>query len=433
MNCDGTVTVPRPSHRHGCDYLINNFGAVEGSNGVRTGSGRRRGTVGTGALLGALLLTLSACGGGGQAEEPAAEEESRAAAVAIAIAPEDGAVDVPTQGELAVTAEGGTLTEVTVAGPGGEEVAGELTEEADAWAPSEALANDTAYTVTAVGENDEGASETATATFTTEAADATFASHWNIPDGSEVGVGMELSVTFDTPIENTAEVGDAVQITTEPPVEVRGHWFGDQRVDFRPEEYWEPGTEVEIRFRLRGVEGADGVFGTLREDVSFTVGRSQVSTVDVAEHTMEVVRDGESLRTVPITAGAPGTETWNGKMVITEKHKETRMDGATVGFGGEYDIPDVPHAMRLSTSGTFVHGNYWASSGTFGSDNVSHGCVGLQDRRGAGDPDTDAAWFYENSMIGDVVEVINSDDDVIAPDNGLNGWNMDWADWGAGQ
>ena len=38
----------------------------------------------------------------------------------------------------------------------------------------------------------------------------------------------------------------------------------------------------------------------------------------------------------------------------------TRMNGDTVGFGGEYDIPDVPHAMRLTTSGTFLHGNYWA-------------------------------------------------------------------------
>ncbi|WP_394814403.1 L,D-transpeptidase [Streptomyces chisholmiae] len=381
--------------------------------------------------MGVLLLTVTACSGSDGAEEETEEETH--AAVALTIAPEDGAEGVPTTGGLAVSAEGGTLTEVTVVGPEDQEVAGEITEEGDAWAPTEALANDAEYTVTAVGENAAGESETAIAGFTTVAAEATFSSSWNIPDGSEVGVGMELSVTFDTPIANTAEVRDAIRITTDPPVEVRGHWFGEQRVDFRPEEYWAPGTEVEVSFRIRGVEGADGVFGTLREDISFTVGRSQVTTVDAAAHTMEVVRDGENLRTVPITAGAPGTETWNGKMVITEKFRETRMDGATVGFGGEYDIPDVPHAMRLSTSGTFVHGNYWASSGTFGSANVSHGCVGLADVQGAGDPNTDAAWFYENSMIGDVVEVINSEDDVIAPDNGINGWNMDWADWGAGQ
>ena len=46
-------------------------------------------------------------------------------------------------------------------------------------------------------------------------------------------------------------------------------------------------------------------------------------------------------------------------MVISEKSEVTRMNGATVGFGGEYDIKDVPHAMRLADSGTFVHGNYW--------------------------------------------------------------------------
>jgi peptide/nickel transport system substrate-binding protein len=51
-------------------------------------------------------------------------------------------------------------------------------------------------------------------------------------------------------------------------------------------------------------------------------------------------------------------------MVIAEKDQTTRMNGATVGFTdndgkGEYDIPDVPHAMRLSSSGTFIHGNYW--------------------------------------------------------------------------
>ena len=53
-------------------------------------------------------------------------------------------------------------------------------------------------------------------------------------------------------------------------------------------------------------------------------------------------------------------------MVISEKFKETRMNGSTVGFTndgkGEYDIKDVPHAMRLTHSGTFIHGNYWGAA-----------------------------------------------------------------------
>ncbi len=386
-------------------------------------------------LLGVLLLA-TACSGGSEAEErddDGAPPTPKPAAVEIRISPEDGASGVATSGELAVTAEGGALTDVTVSDADGRNVPGELATDGTSWEPNEHLANAARYTVEAVGENAEGQEETRTSSFRTVAADATFGSNWNIPDGSEVGVGMILSMTFDTAIENTAAVRDAVEITTDPAVEVEGHWFGNQRLDFRPEEYWEPGTEVDVSFRLRGVEGADGVYGTLRENVSFTVGRSQISTVDAADMTMEVVRDGERLRTIPVTTGAPGYETWNGRMVISERLVETRMDGATVGYEGEYDIPDVPHAMRLSDSGTFIHGNYWAGESTFGSANVSHGCIGLYDVQGAGDDSTPGAWFFEHSLIGDVVEVVNSDDDVLAPDNGLSGWNMDWSQWGTGQ
>ncbi|OAR22231.1 hypothetical protein A8W25_21355 [Streptomyces sp. ERV7] len=85
--------------------------------------------------------------------------------------------------------------------------------------------------------------------------------------------------------------------------------------------------------------------------------------------------------------------------------------------------------MRLSSSGTFLHGNYWGDPSVFGNTNTSHGCVGLRDARGAGDSSTPAAWFYDRSLIGDVVIVKNSKDKQIQPDNGLNGWNMSWAEW----
>jgi lipoprotein-anchoring transpeptidase ErfK/SrfK len=384
------------------------------------------------ALLGVLLLAVAACTGSSEADEPGGAGPGRGeeapAPVEIAIAPGDGATDVATSGELRVTAEDGALTGVSVTDRKGREVPGELAEDGSRWEPSEHLANDARYEVEAVGENAAGRERTRTASFRTVDAEETFETGWNINDGDRVGVGMILSLTFDTPIDHPAVVADAVEITTEPAIDVRGHWFGEQRLDFRPEEYWEPGTEVSVSLRLRGVEGADGVYGTLREDLSFTVGRSQVTTVDAAAMTMDVVRDGERLRTIPVTTGAPGYETWNGRMVITEMLFETRMDGDTVGYDGEYDIPDVPHAMRLSDSGTFIHGNYWAY-GAFGNQNASHGCIGLEDVQGAYDSSTPGAWFYDHSLIGDVVEVVNSNDAVISPDNGLSGWNMNWSEW----
>jgi lipoprotein-anchoring transpeptidase ErfK/SrfK len=245
-----------------------------------------------------------------------------------------------------------------------------------------------------------------------------------------VGTGMIVSLRFDRKIGNRAAVERAVRVTARPGVEIRPHWFGRTRLDFRPRRYWRPGTRVTVDLRLEDVEGAPGVHGPRHRTLTFTVGRSQVSVVDAARHVMRVRRDGRLLATVPITAGGPGTATYNGKMVVTEKFAVTRMNSRTVGFGGEYDIKDVPHAIRLTDSGTFVHGNYW-SGDAFGRANVSHGCIGLRDVRG-GSSGTPAGWFYGRSLVGDVVEVVHSADKKVAAGNGLGGWNMDWETWKAG-
>ncbi|MFD1663138.1 hypothetical protein ACFSL4_34475 [Streptomyces caeni] len=40
--------------------------------------------------------------------------------------------------------------------------------------------------------------------------------------------------------------------------------------------------------------------------------------------------------------------------------------------------------------------------------------------------------FYDNSLTGDVVIVKNSPGKTVAPDDGLNGWNLPWSAWTAG-
>ncbi|MGW2558078.1 L,D-transpeptidase [Streptomyces sp. NPDC001514] len=405
------------------------------SAGVR--GGRGRGSTGVPALvLGALLLLVTACGGGdsGNAADDKGRQDSgkvgtTASQAVVTIAPKDGASSVATSGALKVTADKGKLSAVTVQDDKGNKVEGKLTAGGAAWEPLAHLAAATKYKVHAVAKDAEGRESAKDTTFTTLVPKNTFVGHYTPEDGSTVGVGMPVSINFTRGITNPEAVEKAIKVTAEPAVPVEGHWFGNDRLDFRPEKYWAAGTKVTVKLNLDGVEGRPGVYGKQAKSFSFTIGRSQVSTVDASKHTMEVVRDGKVVKTIPITAGAPSTTTYNGQMVISEKYTVTRMNGATVGFGGEYDIKDVPHAMRLSASGTFIHGNYWASSGTFGSANVSHGCVGLRDVRGGWDKDAPAAWMYNNSIIGDVVIVKNSKDKTIAPANGLNGWNMSWAEW----
>ncbi|WP_079274981.1 L,D-transpeptidase family protein [Streptomyces phaeoluteigriseus] len=390
-------------------------------------------------IVGGLLLAVTACGGGGDSGSGKTKDAKGAGATAVAggqseavvsIAPKDGAKSVDTSGVLKVTAAKGKLTEVVVKDAEGAKVDGTISADGAGWTPSTHLAAATKYQVHAVAKDAEGRTAAEDASFTTLTPENTFVGTFTPEDGSTVGVGMPFSVRFTRGITAPDDVEKAIRIKTVPAVDVQGHWFGNDRLDFRPEKYWKAGTKVTVELNLDGVEGRKGVYGKQSKSVSFTIGRDQVSIVDAKKRTMQVTQEGKVVKTIPVTTGKPGYATWNGQMVISEKFTVTRMNGDTVGYDGEYDIKDVPHAMRLTDSGTFVHGNYWGGD-AFGNYNASHGCIGLRDVRGGYDSGAPAAWFFDHSITGDVVVVKNSTDPTVEASNGLNGWNIPWAEWTA--
>jgi hypothetical protein len=414
---------------------------------VMTDSKRRRGLTVASALLGGVLV-LSACSGGDEAsgndgggdtsqakvDEAAAQETSEAQ---IKITPKDGTDNASINNSATVTVSKGTLTEVTMKTADGAAVEGAISADKKSWKPNAQLERSTTYKITVTAEDAKGLKAHENASFTTLSPTNSFLGYFTPEDGSTVGVGMPVSINFDKSITNKADVQKGVTVSSTSGQEVACHWFNDTRMDCRPDEYWQEGSTVTLKLALDGVEGAEGVYGVQQKTVTFKIGRNQVSYVDAKTKQMKVTQDGKVVKTIPISAGSPENKTYEGQMVISEKFKETRMNGATVGFTdddgkGEYDIKDVPHAMRLSTSGTFIHGNYWGADSVFGNANTSHGCVGLNDTKGANDKGTEGYWFYTNSIVGDVVVVQNTGDKTIAPDNGLNGWNMNWADWKAG-
>nr|WSX50103.1 Ig-like domain-containing protein [Streptomyces sp. NBC_00974] len=418
---------------------------------VRTDSKRRRRSlVAISAVLGGVLV-LAGCNdaSGGKADAPKADGEASAKAdvdaaaakdtskAKIAISPKDGATNVGLNDAANVAVTDGTLTQVDLKTSEGTAVAGKIAADGKSWKPDAALKRSTKYALAATAKDEAGREAHENASFTTVSPENSFVGSFIPEEGQTVGVGMPVSITFNKPIKDKKAVQAGITVTSSSGEEVVGHWFSAQRLDFRPEKYWTANSTVTLKLALDGVQGGPGVQGVQNKTATFKIGRSQVSTVDAKTKKMTVTRDGAVLKTIPISAGSPENPTYNGQMVISEKFKETRMNGATVGFTdddgkGEYDIKDVPHAMRLSNSGTFVHGNYWGSDSIFGSVNTSHGCVGLNDAKGANDPNQPAAWFFDNSLIGDVVTVVNSPDKTIKPDNGLNGWNMSWTDWKAG-
>ncbi|MEU1203264.1 Ig-like domain-containing protein [Streptomyces sp. NPDC005813] len=361
-----------------------------------------------------------------QADQAATQEASDAR---IKITPRQGAYAVGIDDSVKVTVSNGTLTKVTMTAVAtGAEVPGVLSADGTSWKPKGHLERATRYQVAAEAKDAKGIAVTANATITTVSPANNFIGHLSPEAGSTVGVGMPVTVNFDQAIGYKAAVESKIQVSSSSGQQVVGHWFNDYRLDFRPETYWKPGSTVTVTLDLNGIQ----------KTVTFHIGRSQVSTVDAKTKQMTVVRNGKTIKTIPISSGSAEHPTYNGQMVISEKFRHIRMNGATVGLTKKdgkpsYDIEAVPHAMRLTDSGTFIHGNYWAADAIFGKVNTSHGCVGLKDVRGGGNAKQPAAWFFDNSMIGDVVIVKNSADKTkLAPDNGLSDWNMPWDEWVAG-
>ncbi|KPI06043.1 ErfK/YbiS/YcfS/YnhG family protein [Actinobacteria bacterium OK074] len=400
------------------------------------------------ALLGGVLV-LSACSGsdddssGGSDSGATAQSDSDQAAAKktsvadIKVTPADGTDNASINNSAKVAVTKGTLTAVKMTTESGTAVAGAISADKTSWAPTGQLERATTYKVAATAKDADGRTAHENASFTTVSPSNSFIGYFTPDSGSTVGVGMPVSINFDKAITDKAEVQKAITVSSTSGQEVVGHWFSANRLDFRPEDYWKENTTVTVKLALDGVEGASGVYGVQQKTVTFKIGRNQVSYVDAQTKQMKVTQDGKTVKTIPISAGSPENKTYEGQMVMSEKFKETRMNGATVGFTdddgkGEYDIKDVPHAIRLTNSGTFIHGNYWGAKSIFGSVNTSHGCVGLSDTKGANDASTPGSWFYNSSIIGDVVVIQNTGDKTVSPDNGLNGWNMSWAEWKAG-
>ncbi len=244
--------------------------------------------------------------------------------------------------------------------------------------------------------------------------------------GETVGVGMPVIVTFDIPVSDRAAVERHLDVQSNPDVTGTWHWLSDTEVHYRPKSYWPSGTKVSVDVNINGVDAGNGIYGQEDRHVSFRVGDSIISTINVATHQMNVDINGKTARTVPITAGMPGFTTRSGIKLIVEKFEVKRMDAATVGIQpGDpeyYNIPDVRYAMRVTYSGEFLHAAPW-SVGYQGSSNVSHGCVGMS---------TDnAAWLFGLSHRGDVVKTINSGR-PLEQGNGWTDWDMSWKDYKAG-
>ena len=226
---------------------------------------------------------------------------------------------------------------------------------------------------------------------------------FNPVDGALVGVAKPIIINFEVPIANRAMAEQAIHISSSPPVPGRFYWTTDSQLRWRPQDFWPAETTVTI-----------DAAGTVS---SFRVGDSLVATIDDDTLEMEVMKNGELVKTFPVSMGKKGKETKNGTYYVLEKFDEIVMDSST--YGVPVDSPDgykleVEDAVRIDNTGNFVHSAPW-SVGSQGSTNVSHGCINLAP--------SNAQWFFDNFGSGDPIVIKNSVGWYTQPD-GAEDWQL---------
>ncbi|MEW1694886.1 MULTISPECIES: Ig-like domain-containing protein [unclassified Streptomyces] len=370
----------------------------------------------------ALAVSLTACtaqAAGGPAASGAPAAQKSPAKVRV-VTQEAGK-------PVIVTATGGTIARVTVTDADGGALTGRTGKGGAAWTSDRKAAPGTSYTVEVTARGAGGQESTTTSSFRTPAAEKVNKLTLAPGKNTTVGIAHPLSIVFDLPVTRKADVERQLKVTTSNATEGSWGWVKDHsgrdRADWRPREYWKPGTKVTLAADLNGTDSGGGWF--VRDYLTgFTVGTAQVVKVDLDRKRLTLSKDGRTVRTIPVSGGTPGGDkrSWRGTAVLMAKEGTINMNSETVGLGDAYDKM-VDYSMRLTWSGMYAHAAPW-NAAYFGRANKSSGCIGMSDG--------DAASFYAAVNVGDPFEITGEDTKgTVAEGNGYGAWNLSWEQWKA--
>ncbi|MCW2543704.1 MAG: ErfK/YbiS/YcfS/YnhG family protein [Frankiales bacterium] len=386
------------------------------------------------AMLAVLLLALGTgavllTGANGPLSIAQTASPARTPAPAVTLAVTSAKDDVvPWYHPLRFGIAHGTITSVSALGPDGLELPGTLTPMA--WTGTATLIPGQTYRIHAVVRDEDG--KTSSVDRELVASPPAKVLHASIsPNGGVYGVGQPVVVRFDQPVKGAdarRAVLQRLEVTAAPSVAGAWRWYNSFEVHYRGPAYWKPGTKVTVNATLAGlrVPGSDAWGSDKPVTGGFSVGRSFLGVVDINAHTMTVTQDGKVVRVMKVSTGRAQYPTKGGVHIVLVREREHLYNSATIGIptaspGGYYE--KLPYSVRISNGGAFVHANP-ATVRYQGSRNVSHGCVNMSV--------ADARWYYENSKLGDVVNVIHAVVPPLRTDAGMSDWNYTWEQWQAG-
>ena len=337
--------------------------------------------------------------------------------------PANGASEVDPSKPVTVTVANGTITSVQLSG--GQVTSGTLSDDKSTWTSNGALSVDTSYQLQIQAADRAGGSVNKTVSFSTLKPTATLGVLEMWPgDGVSVGVGQPVRVQFTNyvPQSYRAAVEKACAVTTTPAVPGAWHWVATDTMDWRPEQFWQTGTQVSVAFNLAGVRAGDHQFFVRNHTLKFTIRDTDLRLViDAKAYKATAYENGKVVRTFPIDTGLddPRFITWSGVFAVLGKGNPVEMKG-DYGNGDKYDEL-VNWATQITYSGTYVHAAPW--DGQIGQVNSSHGCIHCNT--------ADATWFYNLAQVGDVVQITGTNKTVDVT-NGFGDFTGSWSSWLSG-
>jgi lipoprotein-anchoring transpeptidase ErfK/SrfK len=368
------------------------------------------------ALLAAPNLLGGCMNRGGNSSAPPAKPS-------LTFTPAEGATGILPTTAAGVQVRDGWFQHIALTNAAGKTVAGSLSRERTAFAVSEPLGYDAAYTWSGSVVGRDGQSIPVNATFSTVTPDKVVNGWFQLTDGQTVGIAAPIILQFDAPITDKAAVERALTVTTDPPTEGGWAWLPDEvagaRAHWRSKEYFAPGTKVHVGAKIYGVAFGGGNYGADDLTLDFDVGRRQVVKAAAGSHRIEVVTDAGVVMDFPCSYGEadqPRNVTRSGIHVVTEKYSDFYMSNPAAGYNHIHER----WAVRISNNGEFIHANP-ASSGAQGNTNVTNGCINLSDG--------DAQQYFSSAIYGDPVEVSGTSIQLSYADGDIWDWTIDWSEW----
>jgi lipoprotein-anchoring transpeptidase ErfK/SrfK len=332
--------------------------------------------------------------------------------------------------------------------PAGKQVTGQLSADASAWHPTEALGYSKKYTITATAVGTDGVSTTKTSSFTTVTPGNFTLPYmqriggYALTNGATFGVAIVPVVHFDEQITDEAAAQKALKVTSTPAVAGAWYWLDDTDVAYRPQSYWASGTKVTVAANVYGVKVGPGLYGQANVSSSFTVGRKQLTVADDNSPKIDKVyvydATGKVLRTMDTSMGQHSGEqvgsnyinffTMDGNYTVLDHENPANMSsesyGLPAGDAHGYGTIFVPYSTKISTDGIYLHEyNSTIYDQEHGRD-VSEGCLNLKT--------SDAVWFFDHSIAGDPVVVHGAKGAPTIKLNQGGEWSVPWSTWVAG-